>query len=80
MGGWTTLAAAATAGHASVTLQRITEPVQVEGDLMVALESADVHPGSLITITQDGTHVLVRGSAGEVQVPVEVAAHIVVSA
>ena len=47
---------------------------------MVALESADVHPGSLITITQDGTHVLVRGSAGEVQVPVEVAAHIVVSA
>jgi DtxR family Mn-dependent transcriptional regulator len=80
MGGWTTLAAAATAGHASVTLQRITEPVQVEGDLMVALESADVHPGSLITIAQDGAHVVVRSGAGEVQVPNEVAAHIVVSA
>lgn len=77
--GWLSLADAMTAGHATVTLRRITEPVQVESELMIALDSAGVKPGTDIAIAREGQDVVVRNRGIEVHVPLSVAAHIVVS-
>lgn len=77
--GWLSLADAMTAGHATVTLRRITEPVQVESELMIALDSAGVKPGTDIAIAREGQDVVVRNRGFEVHVPLSVAAHIVVS-
>lgn len=77
--GWLSLADAMTAGHATVTLRRITEPVQVESELMIALDSAGVKPGTDIAIAREGQDVIVRNRGFEVHVPLSVAAHIVVS-
>lgn len=77
--GWLSLADAMSAGHGTVTLQRITEPVQVDSALMIALDSAGVKPGTGIAIAQEGPDVVVRNGSDEVRVPLDVATHIVVS-
>ena len=60
-------------------VRRIAEPVQVDAELMNALQAAGIGPGSEVSVTRDGDAVELRGSGEIVRVPDSAAAHLVVS-
>lgn len=75
---WMPLDAAAGVDTLRVTVRRIGEPAQVEADTVALLRRAGVVPGATVKVQRAATGVLV-GSAGEyVELPPELAAHVVV--
>ncbi len=60
-------------------VRRIAEPVQIDAELMGALQAAGIGPGADVGVTRDGAHVVLSREGTTVRVPNQEAAHIVVS-
>lgn len=60
-------------------VRRIAEPVQVDGELMGALQLAGIGPGADVAISPSGTQITLSRHGENVTVPADAAAHIVVS-
>ena len=77
-GRWIALEAVDPDGVQRVTVRRIGEPAQAEGETVALLRRAGIVPGATVKVQRASAGVLV-GSAGEyVELPPEVAAHVVV--
>lgn len=64
-----------------VTICRLSEPIQVEPELLGQLDEGGLHPGAEITLQRAGDYISVRvpGVEGALELPPEVAAHVFVS-
>lgn len=69
------------APESKVRICRLSEPIQVEPELLGQLDEAGLHPGAQISLEQVGEYISVRvpGVEGALELPPEVAAHIFVS-
>lgn len=64
-----------------VVVCRLSEPIQVEPELLGQLDDGGIHPGVEITLEQSGEYIAVRvsGIEGALELPPEVATHVFVS-
>ena len=74
--------ARARSGPVESTIRRLGEPVQFDPDLLLKLKKAGVLPGAKVVLEAAGGYVRVRAEDAEsgIELPVEVAVHIFVSA
>lgn len=69
-------------GPASVvTISRLSEPIQVEPELLVQLDEGGIRPGAAVSLERVGDYISVRvpGVEGALELPPEVAAHVFVA-
>ncbi|WP_026534144.1 metal-dependent transcriptional regulator [Arthrobacter sp. H14] len=67
--------------ESKVVICRLSEPIQVEPELLGQLDDGGLHPGAQITLQRAGEYISVRvpGIEGALELPPEVAAHVFVS-
>jgi DtxR family Mn-dependent transcriptional regulator len=65
----------------TVVIQRLSERIQVEPELLTQLDEGGLRPGAAISIARVGDYISVRvpGISGALELPPEVAAHVFVS-